>query len=141
MSHSPPASTRLRWPLHDTIAVHVLRTKTRPAGQSHNYNVGDLVDFFRPPSNKDWSGWKGPAKLIHLTNISRGAVTVRFQPPPAELMQEAWGILSCVCAGKERCPQHVANYKEKGLRRLCLGMATEKNDVLRGSSMGSCAYK
>ena len=54
------------------------KTRTAPAGQSHDYKVGDLVDFHRVMGSKDASGWKGPAKIIDTTNISRGTVTVRY---------------------------------------------------------------
>ena len=33
-----------------------MRTKTLPAGQSHDYKAGDLMDFHRASSSKDTSG-------------------------------------------------------------------------------------
>ena len=54
-----------------------MNTKTLIAGEAHDYKIGELVDFFRTQSTKDVSGWKGPAKIIDNTNISRGTVTVR----------------------------------------------------------------
>ena len=36
-----------------------MNTKTLTAGESHDYNIGELVDFYRPQSTKDVSGWKG----------------------------------------------------------------------------------
>ena len=56
-----------------------LNTKTRPAGQSFESKLGDLVDFHRTAPTKDASGWKGPAKIIDNTNITRGTLTVRYQ--------------------------------------------------------------
>eukprot|EP00969_Alexandrium_andersonii_P113919 5035687-Alexandrium_andersonii.AAC.1 len=38
-----------------------------------------MVDFHRSGGSKDTSGWKGPAKIIDASNISRGSVTIRFQ--------------------------------------------------------------
>jgi hypothetical protein len=56
-----------------------LTTKTRPAGQSHDYKNGDLVDFHRAPFTKNASGWRGPANIIDNTNITRGTLTVTYQ--------------------------------------------------------------
>ena len=56
-----------------------MNTKTLTAGEAHDYKIGDLVDFFRTQSTNDVSGWKGPAKIIDNTNISRGTVTVRHE--------------------------------------------------------------
>jgi len=60
-------------------AKRALNTKTRPAGQSHDYKIGDLVDFHRAPSTKYASGWRGPANTIDNTNITRGTLTLRYQ--------------------------------------------------------------
>ena len=54
------------------------KTRTAPAGQSHNCKFGGLVDFHRVMGSTDASVWKGPAKIIDTTNISRGTVTVRY---------------------------------------------------------------
>ena len=51
----------------------------QPAGQSHGYKPGELVDYHWSTTSNDISGWKGPAKISDATNISRGEVTVRFQ--------------------------------------------------------------
>ena len=56
-----------------------LATKTMPAGQSFEYKIGDIVDFHRTASTKDASSWKGPAKVIDNTNITRGTLTIRYQ--------------------------------------------------------------
>ena len=60
-------------------AKRALATKTRPAGQSFEYKVGDTVDFHRASTTKDASSWKGPAKEIDTTNITRGTLTNRYQ--------------------------------------------------------------
>ena len=56
-----------------------LATKTRPAGQSFEYKIGDIVDFHLAASTKDASSWKGPARVIDNTNIARGTLTIRYQ--------------------------------------------------------------
>ena len=56
-----------------------LNTKTRPAGQSHDYKMGELVGFHQAPSTKYVSGWRGPANIIDNTNITRGTLTLRYQ--------------------------------------------------------------
>ena len=39
----------------------------------------DIVDFHRTSSTKDASSWKGPAKVIDSTNMTRGTLTIRYQ--------------------------------------------------------------
>ena len=56
-----------------------LNTRALPSGKSRDYKGGDLVDLPRVASSKDTGGWKkGPAKVIENTNITRGAITVRY---------------------------------------------------------------
>ena len=56
-----------------------LRTATRPSATERNFRVGDLVEFYRPPSNKDTPGWHGPARVCDTTDASRGQVGVKWQ--------------------------------------------------------------
>ena len=56
-----------------------LQSRTRLAAQVSDLNVGDAVDFFRAPPNKDISGWRGPATVSDLTNIDSGVVGVQRQ--------------------------------------------------------------
>jgi len=56
-----------------------MRTKTLPAGQKEEYQVGDLVDFYRPPGSKDITGWSGPATVTDITRLARGVIGIRFQ--------------------------------------------------------------
>ena len=41
-----------------------LRSHTTTPGEVLNYQPGDLVDYHRPPSSKDLSGWHGPATVV-----------------------------------------------------------------------------
>ena len=41
-----------------------LRSHSTVPGEVHNYQPGDLIEFYRPPNNKDASGWLGPARVI-----------------------------------------------------------------------------
>ena len=59
--------------------ARAMDTRTLPAGQGRDFKIGDEVDFHRGQGSKDTSGWKGPARVIDNTNLSRGTVTVRFQ--------------------------------------------------------------
>ena len=54
-------------------------TKTRRAGELLQLNVGDMVDFYRKPLNKDQSGWHGPAEVANLLSLSDGVVHVKWQ--------------------------------------------------------------
>ena len=43
-----------------------LRSKTRAPHEALQLTVGDQVDFHRPPSTKEESGWRGPATLLQV---------------------------------------------------------------------------
>ena len=53
-----------------------MHTRTLPAGERENYQVGDEVDFFRPAQNKDTSGWIGPAVITDTSRLKRGNITI-----------------------------------------------------------------
>ena len=55
------------------------RSKTRMAGELLDLQVGDSVDFWRDPANKDTSGWRGPADVVDLGEMSEGNISVRWQ--------------------------------------------------------------
>ena len=56
-----------------------LHTMTVPSRKNRDYKIGDPVDFHRMASSRDARGWKGPAKVIDNTHITRGTITVRYQ--------------------------------------------------------------
>eukprot|EP00973_Karenia_brevis_P043551 6034514-Karenia_brevis.AAC.1 len=43
-----------------------LNSKTRVAHEQLQLNVGDMVDYYRAPANKDESGWRGPAVVTEV---------------------------------------------------------------------------
>ena len=54
------------------------RSQTTAAGEQHDYQPKELVDYHRPTLNKDESGWHGPAKVVK--NLpSSGQVTIQWQ--------------------------------------------------------------
>ena len=62
----------LQQTLEGTAAEKVkraLNSKTRIAGQQQDYKIGELLDYYRTPPNKDSSGWRGPAKVVDNTEI------------------------------------------------------------------------
>ena len=59
--------------------LRALSTKTLPAGETQNLQVDDEVEFYRPPSTKDVSGWQGPARVTDTSTISRGTIKIKFQ--------------------------------------------------------------
>ena len=61
-----------------------MQTRNLPAGQREDYRPGDLVDFHRPPSSKDASGWIGPATILDTTHISRCNITLKHIHLPFE---------------------------------------------------------
>ena len=56
------------------IASH---TPTRPSAEELEYRVGDSVEYFREPSNRDISGWRGPATVVDLTRVEHGRIGIR----------------------------------------------------------------
>lgn len=56
-----------------------LRTRTMPAGEALGPQVGDAVDFRRPPASKGFSGWKVPATVTDISTIEQGQVQVQWQ--------------------------------------------------------------
>ena len=53
------------------------RSKTRPAAQSAELAVGDVVEFYRDPSQKEHQGWRGPAEILKVE--SDGTTFVKWQ--------------------------------------------------------------
>jgi hypothetical protein len=52
--------------------------KTLRSGQQLEYQVGQLVDIFRPARSNDESGWRGPAKIIGLSSLDSGFIDVSW---------------------------------------------------------------
>ena len=63
-------------------AERALNTRTLPAGESFDYKVGDVVDFYRKSPYKDVSGWHGPAKVVDASHPQEGNVTIKFKGLP-----------------------------------------------------------
>ena len=59
--------------------LRALNTRTLPAGEQQHLQVGDEVEYFRPPSTKDVSGWHGPARVTDVSSIGRGTVKIKHQ--------------------------------------------------------------
>ena len=53
-----------------------LKSKTRRPAEQLELQAGDLVDFYRQPTTKDDSGWRGPATVV---TVESGTITVRWQ--------------------------------------------------------------
>ena len=41
--------------------------------------MGEEVDFWREPPNRDTSGWRGPATVINDQNLAQGTVGIEWQ--------------------------------------------------------------
>jgi len=54
-----------------------LNTRTTLSAQRLNLQVGEEVDIYRAPNNKDASGWEGPAEVIDVSRAMRGVVSVK----------------------------------------------------------------
>ena len=55
-----------------------LNTRTTMPAQRLALDVGEPVDFYREPTNKDTSGWMGPAEVLDVSKVERGVVVVRW---------------------------------------------------------------
>ena len=66
-------------------AKRALECRTAQSGQTNDYKVGDLVDFYRPHGSKDASGWIGPATVVDNTHVESGACTVKHIHRPVEI--------------------------------------------------------
>ena len=55
------------------------RAKTQPPFQLTDLKVGDQVDFYRKPMQKDISGWLGPATVVNVLDARRGHIDVKWQ--------------------------------------------------------------
>ena len=66
-------------------AERALNTRSLPAGQREDYKMGERVDFYRPSSTKEASGWIGPAKVLDPTHMHRGTVTIKHIHRPIEV--------------------------------------------------------
>ena len=54
-----------------------LNARTTISAQKINLKVGEEVDIYRAPANKDTSGWIGPAEVTDVSRAARGVVSVR----------------------------------------------------------------
>ena len=59
--------------------LRVSRAHARPSAEERGFQVGDLVEFYRPPASKDLPGWQGPARVTDTTDVSRGNVGIKWQ--------------------------------------------------------------
>ena len=59
------------------IMQRAMRSRTRPAINTTDWKVGDTVEFFRPTSSKEASGWRGPAIITHIEGD--GTTHVKWQ--------------------------------------------------------------
>ena len=61
-----------------TRITRAMRTVTSASGEELDYKIGELVDVWREPAEKDASGWHGPAKIVAV-HIDRGLVEVTYR--------------------------------------------------------------
>ena len=85
-----------------------LNTRSTPAAQKMNLQVGEEVDFYKNPVSKDLPGWQGPAKVTDVSNISRGVISVRWNSRAMEVQTQRvrrhlhfWALLSA----QDECQQ------------------------------------
>ena len=53
-------------------------TQTRTSGELLGLQIGDAVDLFRQPANKDLVGWRGPAEVLSTAHLEDGYVEVKW---------------------------------------------------------------
>ncbi len=63
-----------------------MNTRTTIASQRLNLQMGEDVNFPRPPSTKDTSGWFGPAEVVDVSRTTRGIVSIRHHARVMEVL-------------------------------------------------------
>ena len=56
-----------------------LNTRTTMPAQRLNLQMGEEVELYRTPGQKDSPGWSGPAEVVDVSRATRGVVTLRWQ--------------------------------------------------------------
>ena len=54
-----------------------MNAQTKASYADLDYRVGEIVDYWREPVNKDTSGWRGPATITDLTRLEHGRIGIR----------------------------------------------------------------
>ena len=54
-----------------------LHSQTRPSGAELDFKIGDKVDWWREPVQKDAPGWRGPGSIVDLSRLEHGRIGVR----------------------------------------------------------------
>jgi len=55
-----------------------MHTKSTITAEALDLRLGENVDFHRPPTSKDVSGWYGPAEVVNMNDVHRGTVTEKL---------------------------------------------------------------
>ena len=81
-----------------------MRTKTRKAVQHEQYERGDEVEFFRPQSQKEVPGWRGPATIMDVE--ADGTIHLKWQGGtlicrPQDVRRALTYITICIYIGFE----------------------------------------
>ena len=71
-----------------------LHTPTRVAHQELEFKVGETVEYWRQPENKEASGWRGPAVVCDLSRLEHGRIGIRTR---------ADNVLTCRIQDVRRC--------------------------------------
>ena len=53
--------------------------------QKLNLQIGEEVDFYRAPGQKDTPGWSGPAEVIDVSKANRGVIVIKWQSRPLDV--------------------------------------------------------
>ena len=71
-----------------------LHTPTRVAHQELEFKVGETVEYWRQPENREASGWRGPATVCDLSRLEHGRIGIRTR---------ADNVLTCRIQDVRRC--------------------------------------
>ena len=53
--------------------------KTRVSAQALDLRVGELVEIWRQPAQKDLTGWRGPCTVVSVHDVDSGHIDVKWQ--------------------------------------------------------------
>ena len=92
-----------------------LRAKTQTAAQE-TLAEGMEVDFYRDPKQKDLPGWSGPARIVDMSDASRGTIKISYRGrelicSPGDL-RESLSFVALLAA------PHLTNHHDRAIQTI-----------------------
>ena len=103
-----------------------LKTPTRPAGEEMELQPGDSVEYYREPTSRDLSGWRGPATVVDVTRLEHGRVGIRTNTDQVlncrtQDVRHRLAYLSELCAPRSSHAGQAQAFLQKYLEKISPG--------------------